>query len=212
MRIAIVGGSFDPPTMSHLVMGEVVSHLVDRVVYVPAGHSPLKTVHFASPADRLAMIRLAVRGNRKFVVSESEVFGPEPSYMIETLRRFRTETVEPVLVIGSDCYRQFHRWHCFAELLGEFEILVVSRPGYDARNRKLADLPKRGVEFLSGCGTGLSSTAVRARLAAGLGCRHMLPDRVLAHIRSRRLYALGDDSSGDVGGDPSSARFLLLRP
>lgn len=66
MRVAIVGGSFDPPTQSHLVMGEIVSHLVDRVIYVPTGHSPLKDGHHASAADRLEMTRLAIRGNRSF--------------------------------------------------------------------------------------------------------------------------------------------------
>ena len=99
-------------------------------------------------------------------------------------------------------------------MLEEFELIVVSRPGYDARNRSLSEVKKRGVKFVAGCGSGLSSTIVRRRLAAGLTCRYLVPDAVLHYIGRRRLYspvAVGDESAGPVGGESSPPRFRWFR-
>ena len=195
-----MGGSFDPPTVVHLMIGEVVSHLVGQVIYVPAWHSPLKGEHLVPAEDRLEMVRLATMGNAKFRVSPVEIDRRGESHAIDTLKYFASLGEEPVFVMGSDAYRQLHQWYEFEEILAGFEVVVVSRPGCDPRNRGLRGLPKRGVTFLAGAGSGLSSTVVRDRLERGLSCRYMVPDRVLEFIAARGLYAHGDGSKGHVGG------------
>lgn len=217
-RVAVFGGSFDPPTVAHQIAGVLVSHLVDRVFFVPAGHSPLKSGHHATADDRVAMTRLAVLDHHQsWVVWDHEAHRPGPSFMIDTLTEFREGLdCEPVLVIGSDCWREIHRWHRSRELLSAFEVIVISRPSYDARNRELRDWPKRGVTFLSGAGSDLSSSVVRRRLALGLSCRHMVPDAVCDYINLRGLYRptspTGDAHEGPVGGESSPPPLCTPEP
>ena len=206
LRVALFGGSFDPPTIGHQIVGTLVSHLVDRVVFVPAGQSPLKAEHHASFEDRSAMTRLVTLGHDyAWDCWAPTVLAERPSYTIDVLSHFRDEVgCEPVLVIGSDCWREIHRWHRCDAILSQFEVVVISRPGFDARNRELRGRPKRGVTFLSGVGSDISSSAVRRRLAAGLSCRHMVPDAVCDYVILRGLYRptspTGDALEGSVGG------------
>ena len=197
MKIGIFGGSFDPPTMSHLMVGEICSSLVDRVVFVPAWNSPLKHGSFASFQDRWLMTILATNGNDKFSCSSVEKENKD-SHMFSTLSWFREKWGEPVLIVGADCWESFHLWWNFDELLRNFEVIVVGRPGFSCSNEELDGVEKRGVSFVYGVESGLSSTIVRDRLELGLSCRYLVPDAVLSYIVSHGLYFCGDNS-GDGG-------------
>ena len=134
-RIGVFGGTFDPPHVGHLALAEWATERLrlDRVVFVPAGSPPHKRgARLSSAAARLAMTRLAVRGNRRFVVSTLEVRSPGPSYTVETLRRLRARRPRGrwFLLIGSDSLDEFHTWREPDSILALATVVVAARPSH----------------------------------------------------------------------------------
>ncbi|HET7224952.1 MAG TPA: nicotinate (nicotinamide) nucleotide adenylyltransferase, partial [Candidatus Eisenbacteria bacterium] len=107
VRLAVFGGTFDPPHVGHLALAERAADALalDRVLFVPARVPPHKRHAAMTPArHRLAMVRLAVRGNPRFAVSTLELVRPGPSYTVDTLRALgrRHPRAELFLLIGAD--------------------------------------------------------------------------------------------------------------
>ncbi|MCC6382504.1 MAG: nicotinate (nicotinamide) nucleotide adenylyltransferase [Dehalococcoidia bacterium] len=202
MPTVLLGGTFDPPHLGHLVLGECARAQVgaERVVWLvagdpwrkhardSAGRAPSAAVH------RLAMVRLAVDGNAAFVVDDREVRRAGPTYTVETLREIAGEEVgELVLVLGSDALADMPAWK-EPSAIGELaRVLIAVKPGGPgteampalARAAGLARAP----ELLEMPAIGLSSTVVRARVAAGRPIRYLVPDGVERYIRERGLYS-----------------------
>src|SRR5690349_11651360 len=114
-RIGVMGGSFDPIHLAHLLMAETVreSLSLDLVLFMPAGTQPLKRGRAATPAkQRVAMVELAIAGNRAFQVSRVDVDRPGPSYTADSMERLREEWGGPEetamwFVVGSDSLLTF---------------------------------------------------------------------------------------------------------
>jgi nicotinate-nucleotide adenylyltransferase len=190
----LFGGTFDPPHLGHLVLAECARDrlALDEVRFVPAGEPPHKRGRPVTPtAVRLAMVRLAVRGNRAFVVSTLETRRHGPSFTIETLRAVRAEAPRArlFLLMGADSLDEFVTWREPEAILGLATLAVAERPG---RGRPAARLARRGrIAWLDNAEIDLSSSLVRARVRAGRSIRYLVPEAVAAYIARHRLYRGG---------------------
>ena len=192
------GGTFDPPHVGHLALAEWARErlVLDRVLFVPAGRPPHKRgPRLSSPEHRLAMTRLAVRGNAAFEVSTVELEEAGPSYTVETLERLgeRRKRAAWFLLVGSDSLEEFPTWRDPQGILERATLAVARRP--PARLMPVTPmLPAGFTGRLLALGNPLfevSSTLVRRRARAGRSIRYLVPESVVAYIARHRLYPPG---------------------
>jgi nicotinate-nucleotide adenylyltransferase len=188
-RVGLFGGTFDPPHAGHLAIAEWAREQLrlDRVLFVPAGTPPHKRGRRRSSARcRVAMTRLAVRGNPAFRVSTLETRRAGPSFTVDTLRALRASFPKArlFLIMGEDSLDDFRTWHEPGAIVALATLAVARRPGRPRTRRR----PPRGVVWLDNPGLDLSSSVIRARVRAGRSVRYLVPDTVAEHIRRRRLY------------------------
>lgn len=196
MRVGILGGSFNPPHLGHLVCAqEAYLHLgLHLVMLIPARIPPHKPID-AEPGveHRLELCRLAVQADDRFTVSELEATRPGPSYTVDTLEQLHRSAPdnELFLIVGGDAAAGLPRWREPERLLSLATPVVAQRRG-TARGRvrgALDDL--RGgerAEFFPMPRIGVSSTMVRRRVKAGRPIRYVVPDAVAGYIGEHRLY------------------------
>jgi nicotinate-nucleotide adenylyltransferase len=188
MRLAILGGTFNPVHVGHLFLAEETCALLgyDRILFIPASIPVHKTMPIEVGArHRLRMLRLAVAGYRGFRVDDCELQRGGNSYMIDTLlyvlKRYRPEG-RPGLLIGDDLVAGFSTWRQAPRLAELAELIVAHRA---TAGRVPMEYPCRYVENTL---LPVSSSEVRRRLAEGLPVRNLVPARVLAYIRRHGLY------------------------
>jgi nicotinate-nucleotide adenylyltransferase len=197
-RIGLFGGTFDPPHLGHLALAEWARERLrlDRVLFVPAGLPPHKRgARLSSPAARVAMTRLAVRGNPAFRLSTLEVRRGGPSFTVDTLRALRAahHGARLFLIMGQDSLADFATWREPAAI-ARLATLAVARRPRPARGaaRAAARPPGRPrIVWLDNPGLELSSSAIRARARGGRSIRYLVPDAVAAFVARRRLYRRG---------------------
>lgn len=194
-RIGVLGGTFDPIHYGHLAIAEEARVVLglERVLLVPAAQQPFKLGSTVTPPEqRLAMVRLACQNNPAFQASPIELDRPGPSYTATTLEKLRTGLAgELFFIIGGDAVRDMPRWRRAAELPALARIAIVQRPLVTLDlARLIEELPQlRGrYTLLDGPSIELSSTELRARVAAGRPIRYLVPDPVVAYIAEHRLY------------------------
>jgi nicotinate-nucleotide adenylyltransferase len=201
MRIGLLGGSFDPPHNAHLEVARTVlaARGLDRVDLLVSGESPHaqgKGNH-ASAQHRLAMARIAVEGEAGIGVEDWEVRRGGRSYSIETLKHLRAQHpgIHYEFIIGGDMLANLPIWREVDELLVLVDFVTVFRPGHteeifehlktslgeDEAARLRANLVEMPLQHLS-------STAIRAAVAAGESITGQVPPGVEAYIRANRLY------------------------
>ena len=134
MKIGIMGGTFDPIHIGHLILAERVrdSKELDQVIFIPTGVNPLKKdKNISSSVHRLEMLRLAIESNPYFSISTIEIERGGLSYTIDTLRALRVKYKDDDLyfIIGSDIIFQLEKWKDFKELFKLCKFILVDRPG-----------------------------------------------------------------------------------
>jgi nicotinate-nucleotide adenylyltransferase len=174
-RVGILGGTFDPPHLGHLVVAQdaIESLGLDRLVVVPAGRPPHREAVFDAEA-RLELARRAFEGDPRILVSAVEVDREGPSYTVDTLEWARRE-LDPetlFLIVGADQLRSFRSWHEPERILRLARLAVMTRPGEELTG---TDIPHEVIEVTR---VDLSSTRVRQRLEDGLSIRYMVPERL----------------------------------
>lgn len=193
LRIGLFGGTFDPPHNGHVaVAADVASALaLDRVLWIAAGEPPHKPTLPLTPAPiRLDMVRAATEHDVRFVVSAVEILREGPSFTVDTLREIRSTHVgaELFLIIGADQFSQFASWRDPEVILQMATVVVMDRAGVDAS----AAVPNvKGVDsarFVQVRRVDLSSTELRARVAAGEDVSADVPLGVARLITSEGLY------------------------
>lgn len=197
-RVGILGGTFDPIHYGHLVIAEDCRDQLrfDLVLFVPAGDPPHKRHRVVTPAaDRVAMVERAIAGNPGFGLSRIEVERPGPSYSVDTVRSLRAELgaeAELFFIIGNDSLADLPTWHEPERLLDFCTVVAVNRPGYPGFDLAQLEpaLPgaSRRILRVEVPGLNLTSSGLRARVAAGRTITYLVPDAVRDYIREHRLY------------------------
>jgi nicotinate-nucleotide adenylyltransferase len=198
MRVALFGGSFDPPHHGHIAIATAAADVfdLDSVLFAPVGHQPLKAEGGAAPfADRLAMVELACAADPRFAVSDLDAPRADgaPNYTVDTLATLHERMPEARLfnLVGADSFLSLRRWHEPERLLELAEWIVVSRPGFPLADLSLLGLTagQRGrVHLLQTVHEDVAATNLRERLEAGDGCEDVLSPAVSAYIQAHQLY------------------------
>jgi len=214
MRIGIFGGTFDPIHCGHLQAAEEVrSRLpLDRVLFVPSNTPPHKRRPDMAPAaDRLAMVRSALRGRPGLAASDLEVASPRTSYSIFTLARIRKlyPDARIFFLLGADAFREIKTWREWRRVLDQCTFIVMTRPGASLRAaravlepdyrdrmaavRNAADAEARlragrTILFFRIEALPISSTDIRRLVRDGQSIEGLVPGGVAARIKSAKLY------------------------
>ena len=196
-RIGILGGSFNPPHLAHLVCAsEAAAQLaLDRVLLTPVAAPPHKDAERdPGPEERLALCQLAIEGDERLGVCDLEVLRGGPSYTVDTLRELHVRTPEDDLtfIVGGDIALGLPSWHEPEAVLGLARLAVAERSG--AGRQDIVDrLAERFGEapapvFFDMPRLDISSSLIRRRVAQGLPIRYLVPHSVAEHIARGRLY------------------------
>lgn len=162
---------------------------LDRVLFVPARNPPHKDAGGLTPyEDRFRMVEIACNRCAAFSASRLEE-GNERSYTIDTLERFRKgphSSDRLFFLIGSDAFDELETWKRWEDVVKLTDFIVVTRPKHEYH------IPVNAcVHRLDGLSLPVSSSSIRARLAAGEPTPE-LPKRVREYIEARRLYGFGE--------------------
>jgi len=188
MKIAVIGGTFNPIHSGHLLVGDEVrlQFNYERIIFIPANLPVHKELtDRIDPLHRLEMVKIATAPYPDFAVDDCELNRGGDSYMIETMtdiiRRYSPEG-KAGLIIGDDLVKDFLSWknaHCLAEMV---DLIIAHRLTI---SEEPIDFPYKYVDnpLLS-----ISSTEIRQRIKEGKTVRSMLPDKVLSYIKQQGLY------------------------
>jgi len=190
VRIGLLGGSFDPPHLGHLLAaGDAHEALaLDRLVFIPAAVQPLKAGQVgASAAQRLAMTQLLVGDDPRFEVSSVEIDRGGLSYTVDTLRTLAAAwpSAELHWLVGADVLESFAKWKEPVEIMKLATLVVMQRVG--GESAAVTSLPGRA-RLLSTRRIDISSTEIRERVRQKKSIRGFVPDAVAAYISAERLY------------------------
>jgi nicotinate-nucleotide adenylyltransferase len=195
-RVGLLGGTFNPPHLAHLVCAqEAWAQLgLDRVVFIPVYEPPHKaTERDPGVEHRVELCRRAVAGDERLSVSRVEVDVPGPSYTVDTLRRLHESSPEDELtfIMGGDMAFALPTWHEPEAVLSLATLGVAEREGVGRHDiaERLAGLPgAERIRFFDMPRIDISSSLIRHRVAAGLPIRYLVPDAVADYIGSAGLY------------------------
>ena len=196
-RIGILGGSFNPPHLAHLVCAsEACAQLeLDRVLLTPVAAPPHKEAEQdPGPQARLELCRLATAGDERLGVCDLEVLRGGPSYTVDTLRELHARTPEDHLtfIVGGDIALGLPSWHEPEAVLGLARLAVAERSGSGRE-----EIVSRWQEHFGGAAApvffdmprlDISSSEIRRRVAQGAPIRYLVPDGVAERIARGRLY------------------------
>jgi nicotinate-nucleotide adenylyltransferase len=192
--LGLMGGTFDPIHVGHLAIAEEAREALalERILFVPAPRPPHKPDGVAAAIDaRLAMVALAIAGNPAFELSRIEIDRPGPSYTVDTAAELARDG-DLTVILSAETFADLPQWHEPDRLFDLARVAVVPREGYPAPDPAWLSetFPGREgrVTYLEGPRLGLSSTAIRARVAAGRSIRYLVPAAVEAYIAEHRLY------------------------
>ncbi len=198
MRVGVLGGTFDPIHIGHLVAGEEVRYALslEKVLFVPAGEPPHKEARLVSPAvHRVRMVELSIASNPYFELSLVDVNRPGKSYTVDTLEILRRElgpSAELFFILGMDSLAGLSTWKEPARLISLCRLAVVNRPPYPrvdlaSLERKLPGISKR-VDMVKMAGIYIASSDLQARVAMGLPIKYQVLEPVEEYIREVGLY------------------------
>jgi len=193
-RLGVLGGSFDPPHLAHLAIASEAFHALglERVLFVPAASPPHKGGEERTPASiRLELASLALDDDLRFTASGVEI-ERGLVYTADTLRALSERYVDRdlVFIMGSDSLLQLETWHATEELLSLCSLAVAPRPG-DSPEAITAAAARWGdyqVVVLDAPVLDVSSSDIRARVAARRPIRYLVPRRVEEYILETGLY------------------------
>ena len=198
MKTALYGGSFDPPHLGHLAIArQVLEHFaVDRLVFIPASHSPLKAdTPSATDAQRLEMLRLATVGEPRFAVSDFELRKGGISYTVDTLRAWRRQEPDTdlIFIAGMDSLLTLHAWREPLEIVRLCRFVTFRRPGFPLPSPEELKLPPDIArqllsQIIDGPLVDVSSSAIRSRAARGESLDRLVPHPVAEYILTKSLY------------------------
>ncbi|MFA6141803.1 MAG: nicotinate-nucleotide adenylyltransferase [Candidatus Omnitrophota bacterium] len=188
MRIGILGGTFNPIHIGHLILAEeALSKLkLDKIVFVPTFIPPHKNVEGGvAPKDRLNMTKLAIGDNKAFDVSTFELDSKKRSYSVDTLREFRHiygDEAQLFFITGSDLLKDLFSWKDVNDIFKMSKFVVANRAGYPVE-----DVPSQA-ETVVITPIEVSSEDIRRRIKEGKSIRYLVTEPVRSYITAHKLY------------------------
>jgi len=218
-RLGLLGGTFDPIHYGHLDAAAAARRALalDEIRLLPSHDPPHRTAQpRATSFHRFALVALAIDGLDGYSVSDTELVREGPSYTIDTLRTVHLEGWQPsqvFFILGSDAFAEIASWHAFPEVLDAAHFVVIARPGLGLnaaiervpalgpRVRRAGDSEgesgeKTAIILVEARTRDISSTTVRARIAAGDRVDDLMPSTVARHIRAHHLYGAVSELHG----------------
>ncbi len=198
LRLGVLGGTFDPPHVGHLILAEEARTRLqlEKVLFVPAGDPWRKGGQEVTPAQhRLAMVRLLLASDPYFEVSTLEVEREGPSYTVDTLESLHQQyglELELYFILGEDALHDLPSWKESARIISLAWLAVAPRPvergtatahlqaTVPGLSERIVPLPMPIID--------ISSTSLRERARAGLSLRYLVPLGVEEYIRRHGLY------------------------
>ena len=208
-RLGLLGGTFDPIHFGHLDAADAAQRALrlDEIRFIPAHDPPHRPLDPRATAfHRFALLSLALDGHPLYRASDMELRRDGPSYTTDTLRALRAEGWTPLqlfFILGADAFAEIATWREFPAVLDAAHFVVVARPGTtldaaaartpEIRSRiRIPDGPAEGpgtsVFLVEAPTRDVSSTTIRARVAAGQPIDDLVPGSVARHIVAHRLY------------------------
>lgn len=197
-RIGILGGTFDPPQMGHLILAEYTKEALqmDQILFVPVADHPVKKDATRSPINhRLAMLNLAIEDNEAYSISRVDIDRDGPHYSADTVKILQSQYPDALLyfVMGGDNLRTLPSWKRAKDLYKCCRLAVMKRADEDIAPDMHDDIlpglsQKVDIVDVPLLSVWLSSTHVVNRLHNNLSVRYLVPDSVLDYIASNNLY------------------------
>lgn len=187
VKRGILGGTFDPPHLAHLIAGEAAYRQLglDTVSFVPAGLPWQKAdTGVSSAADRLEMTRLSVEHIPYFTADDIEIERGGSSYTIDTVEAFAQD--ELVLILGADAALGLRSWDRWQDILDHVELAVAPRPGVGRHEVEHA-VPQE-IHWLDMAPLDMSATDIRERARKGLSIRFYVRESVWQYTRENHVY------------------------
>ena len=220
-KIGLFGGTFDPVHHGHLAVGRAALRQLGfaTLYFIPASSPPHKPDQLITPfAHRVAMLRLAVLGEPRFVVSDIEGLRSGPSYTIDTLLQFRRNLgpeADFYFIIGLDAFADLTSWKRYEELLRRTSFVVIARPSHGCRTvaqvvaESFPDYQQeaRGIWGRQGSNriyalemepVPVSSSMIRARLRRGEAIDDLSPAGVVDYLQRNRLFSAAEKKGGEI--------------
>lgn len=201
-RVGVLGGTFDPPHIGHLILAEEAWWQLglDHVLLVPAGDPPHKRgAPLSAAAHRVRMVELAIADNPHFELSRVDVDRPGPHYtidMIHLLRRQLGPETEIFFLMGLDSLVELPNWHRAADLIAACHLAALTRPAveldWERLERALPGIRKR-VVLLDMPELEIASHVLQQRVRAGRPIRYQVLPAVEEYIREKGLYRTSDE-------------------
>lgn len=206
MKIGIMGGTFDPIHIGHLLLGEFAyeDFGLDEIWFLPNGNPPHKETADTGTSleHRIEMIRKAIEGVPHFRLNLHEANTEEHSYTYQTMQEFNQMFPEHefYFILGADSLFSIEQWKYFREIFPTCTILAAMRDDKDAREmqRQILYLTEKygaRIRLLQAPLLEISSTVIRDRASRDLGVRYMVPDSVAEYIRTNHLYKKKEDDT-----------------
>lgn len=208
-RIGLIGGTFDPIHMGHLIAAEWArdAFALERVIFIPAGDPPHKELAAVTDAQhRYVMTMLATLTNPHFSVSRVELDREGKSFTYDTLSFFREQwgsDVDLFFIMGADSLADLPNWHRPQEIVQLAQLIVATRPDWDfeaalkALGKEFEPLIER-IHRLDIPEIGIAGRHMRERVEAGATIKYMTPDIVVRYIESHGLYGGKAGDSNDL--------------
>ncbi len=198
MNIGVLGGTFDPIHIGHLILAEEVRARLNlaEILFVPAGQPWLKVDSPILPAEhRVEMVRLAIADKAYFKLSTMEIERAGPTYTIDTIAELKAQLGigdELFFILGWDNLAELPQWWQPSRLITMCRLVAVPRLGYplpdlEALEASIPGLSQR-VTLMDKPEIDISASAIRNRVAQGLSIRHLVPEPVDEYIRQHKLY------------------------
>ncbi len=197
-KIGVMGGTFDPIHIGHLVTAEEVriEYGLDKVLFIPASNPPHKQDSQVTPAiHRYIMTVMATYSNPYFYVSSIEMERPGPSYTIDTVRELIKQfgdTMDIYFITGADAIQDLPSWEQIDTLLELCHFIAATRPGclstLENVIKRFGTLGRKRIHRLATPELEISSTDIRERIKKGRSIKYIVPESVENYIYKEGLY------------------------
>lgn len=205
-RVGIMGGTFDPIHIGHLILGESAYQQfeLEKILFMPSGNPPHKQKREggATNEERVEMVRRAIASNRHFELSMEEMHEEGYNYTGETLKRLTRENPDTdyYFIMGADSLLNFESWRNPEEICQRCIIVAAVRdhmpiPQLDEQIQYLREKFHADIRKLESLNIDISSRTLRAWIAEGRSCRYYVPEAVIAYMEEQKIYC----PDGQVG-------------